>query len=178
VFSSRPLDAVARGTATFAAGVDFFDYIQHDYSIRYINPETGSYDYRTIVQRGTPYPTVQPVARLIVKASYDGQQQLGLAIFEMGENRTGAAQPVELVFDPSGAARIVRVSPDEQEQRSLFWMNENSPTFLHADPPGVASEPRFEVEFYVDQNKQLAITVHDLFTKKIILKNYPVVRLT
>ncbi len=54
---NRPLDAVARGAAAFVAGVDFFDHIQHDYAIRYVNPEKGKYDYRTIVQRGTPYPT-------------------------------------------------------------------------------------------------------------------------
>ena len=59
---NRPLDAVARGAAAFVAGVDFFDHIQHDYAIRYVNPEKGKYDYRTIVERGTAYPTHEPVA--------------------------------------------------------------------------------------------------------------------
>ena len=49
VLSGRPLDAVARGAAAFVAGVDFFDHIQHDYAIRYLNQ--GRYDYRTIVQQ-------------------------------------------------------------------------------------------------------------------------------
>jgi molecular chaperone DnaK (HSP70) len=34
VRSNRPLDAVVRGAAKFSAGVDFQDYIQHDYAIR------------------------------------------------------------------------------------------------------------------------------------------------
>ena len=34
---NRPLDAVARGAAAFVAGVDFYDHIQHDYAIRYVN---------------------------------------------------------------------------------------------------------------------------------------------
>ena len=89
------------------AGVELYDHIQHDYAIRYVNTKTGDYDYRAMVKRGTPYPTPEPVARLTVKASYDGQPQLGLAIFEMGEREATRAvrNQLELVFDPSGAAR-------------------------------------------------------------------------
>ena len=69
---NRPLDAVARGAAAFVAGVDFYDHIQHDYAIRFLNRERGGYDYRTVVKRGTPYPTNEPLARLMVKAAYSG----------------------------------------------------------------------------------------------------------
>lgn len=175
---NRPLDAVARGAAAFVAGVDFFDHIQHDYGIRYVNRDKGDYDYRVIVQRGTPYPTPEAVARLSVKATYDGQTQLGIAIYEIGERAHGSANGlVELVFDPSGAARVVQLSPDEQEQRSLFWMNEHSPTFLNADPPAQQGEARFEVAFSIDYNKRLLITVRDLKTGKLTHKDYPVVKL-
>ncbi|RPJ46287.1 MAG: Hsp70 family protein, partial [Chloroflexi bacterium] len=120
---NRPLDAVARGAASFIAGMDFYDHIQHDYAIRYVNPEKGKYDYRTIVGRGTNYPTRQPVARLSIKASYDEQKHLGIAIYELTEQRQKTStQPVELVFDPTGAARITHVTPAEQEKRALFWM--------------------------------------------------------
>ncbi len=85
---NRPLDAVARGAAAFVAGVDFYDHIQHNYAIRYVNPATRQYDYRVIIQSGSPYPSPAPVARLAVKASYDGQSQLGIAIFEMSETRS------------------------------------------------------------------------------------------
>ncbi|TLN08744.1 Hsp70 family protein, partial [bacterium] len=152
VFFNRPLDAVARGAAAFVAGVDFYDHIQHDYAIRYVNPQKGNYDYRVLVQRGTPYPTNDPVARLNIKASYDGQHQLGIAIYEMGQQRPSESTSVELVFDPGGAARLVRLSPHEQQDRTLFWMNENSPTFLIAEPPASAGQARFEVEFFIDAN--------------------------
>src|SRR5207248_8911638 len=68
VMLERPLDAVARGAAAFVAGVDFFDHIQHSYAIRFLNRDKGGYDFRTIVPRGTPYPTLEPLARLSVKA--------------------------------------------------------------------------------------------------------------
>jgi molecular chaperone DnaK (HSP70) len=179
VLLNRPLDAVARGAAAFIAGVDFYDHIQHDYAIRFVDPKTGDYGYRPIVGQGTPYPTREPVARLTVKASHEGQSQLGLAIFELGERRQGGSpQPVELVFDPSGAARVSYVTPDEEERRYYFWINEQNPTFLRADPPARAGEPRFEVEFGIDGNKRLLVTVRDLLTKQVTHRDHPVVRLT
>jgi molecular chaperone DnaK len=179
VLLHRPLDAVARGAAAFVAGVDFVDHIQHDYAIRFVDSSKGDYSYRPIVARGTPYPTKEPVARMTIKASHDGQAELGIAIFELGEkHRRGPEQPVELVFDLSGAARLSYVSPDEEERRYYFWINEHSPTFLHADPPAQRGEGRFEVEFGIDGNKRLLITARDLKTKRVTHRDYPVVKLT
>ena len=175
---NRPLDAVARGAAAFVAGVDFFDHIQHDYAIRYVNPQMGKYDYRTIVERGTPYPTRSPVARLSIKASYDRQSQLGIEIYELSEQRQRNHQAVELVFDPNGSARISRLTPDEQERRAMFWMNEENRTFLTAEPPAQRGEARFEVEFLIDENKRLTINARDLLTGRLTHKDYPVVKLT
>ena len=177
VLYQRPLDAVARGTAAFVAGVDFYDHIQHDYAIRYVNSDLGQYDYKIIVKRGTTYPTPTPVVRFTIKASYKDQTQLGIAIFEMGEQRQSFAPAVELVFDSSGAARITQVTPHDFEQRSMFWMNEQSPTFLPAHPPAVQGEPRFDVEFNIDYNKRLTITARDLISGELTLKDHPVVRL-
>jgi molecular chaperone DnaK (HSP70) len=178
VLVNRPLDAVARGAAAFVAGAGFDDHIQHDYAIRWVNPQKGDYDYRVIVKRGTPYPSQNPVAHLTVKAAHDGQTQLGIAIFEMGEQHQRTRQPVELVFDPSGAARVVNLSPDELERRAHFWLNEHSPTFLSADPPANQGEARFAIEFGIDGNKRLLVTARDLMTSRLIHKDFPVVKLT
>ena len=174
----RPLDAVARGAAAFVAGVDFYDHIQHDYAIRWTNPQKGEYDYRVIVKHGTPYPTSEPVSRLTVKASYTGQAELGIAIFELGERHAHSGAPVmELVFDPSGAARVLEVTADEQERRAYFWINEPSPTFLKASPPAQQGEPRFAVEFGIDAHKRLLITSRDLKTGQVTHRDHPVVKL-
>ena len=175
----RPLDAVGRGAAAFVAGVDFYDHIQHDYGIRYVDRAKGGYDYRLVVERGTPYPTGEPICRLTVKASYDGQDRLGIAIYEIGERRRrGGGQAIELVFDPSGAARLATLTADDEDRRTYFWMNEKSPTFLVAEPPAQQGEPRFEVSFSIDGNKRLLITARDLQTGKTIYREYPVVKLT
>jgi molecular chaperone DnaK (HSP70) len=175
----RPLDAVARGAAAFVAGVDFQDFIQHDYALRFLESQaTGEYAYRPLVARGTPYPTSEPVARIVVKASHDRQTQLGLAIFEIAEGQVlSGEQALELVFDPSGAARMTQVNPDDADRRQRFWVNEAAPTFLHADPPAKQGEPRFEVEFGIDGNKRLLVTARDLMTKRLVLKDFPVVEL-
>ena len=178
VFLNRPLDAVARGAAAFIAGVDFFDHIQHDYAIRHINPSKGDYDYRTIVNRGTPYPSADPVARLVVKASYSGQKKLGIGIFEIGSQASRTSGALEIVFDPGGAARVMPITPREEEQRSIFWMNEQNPTFLIADPPAEQGEALFEVEFNIDANKRLTLTARELSTGSLALKDFPVVKLT
>jgi molecular chaperone DnaK len=179
VMLNRPLDAVARGAAAFVAGVDFYDHIQHDYAIRYVNREKGGYDYRKLVNRGTPYPTSKPVDTFTVKATYDGQTQLGIALFEMGERRQrSSGQTMELVFDPSGAARITSVSPDDEDRRTYFWMNEHNPTFLSAEPAAKQGEARFEVVFNIDGNKRLLITTRDLQTGQTMYRDYPVVKLT
>jgi molecular chaperone DnaK len=180
VMLNRPLDAVARGAAAFVAGVDFYDHIQHDYAIRFLDRQKGDYDYKVLVKQGTPYPTAETLARLTVKASYDGQSQLGLALFEMGESRqrTNNSAAMELIFDPSGAARLSAVTAEDEDNRAHFWMNEHSPTFLNAEPSASQGESRFQVEFSIDGNKRLLMTSRDLKTQKYTHRDYPVVKLT
>ena len=175
----RPMDAVARGAASFAAGVDFYDHIQHDYAVRWVNPKKGSYDFKVIVKRGTPYPSEESVARMTIKASYPGQTELGIAIFEISQRqRRESSASVELVFDPSGAARVVQLSPEEEDRRHYFWLNEHCPLFLAANPPAQPGEPRFAVEFGIDMNKRLLLTARDLKTGRVIHRDHPLVKLT
>jgi hypothetical protein len=84
---------------------------------------------------------------------------------------------LELVFDPGGAARVVSVTADEEDRRTSFWINEQTPTFLEADPPARQGEG-FEVEFGIDGNKRLLITARDLVTGRLTHRDYPVVKLT
>lgn len=178
VLSDRPLDAVARGAAAFAGGTDFYDHIQHDYAVRWYDRQTGRYEYRTCVEAGTAYPSTEPVHAMTVRATHDGQRELGVAIYELGQRRRGGGTATELVCDPSGAWRVREVTPDDAEDRNLFWVNEQSPMFLRADPPAEAGEARFRVEFGIDGNKRLLLTAHDLRSGRITHRDYPVVKLT
>lgn len=177
VMLSNPLDAVARGGAAFVAGVDFYDHIQHDYALRYFDREKGDYDDKILVKRGTNYPT-ESIARLTIKASHDGQEHLGLAVFELGQQyQSNRNNNIELVFDPNGSARLSSINADVTENRSYFWMNEKSPTFLSTSSLVKRGEKCFQIEFSIDGNKRLLITVKDLKTGKLTHKNYPVIKL-
>jgi molecular chaperone DnaK (HSP70) len=177
VLSDRPLDAVARGAAAFAAGTDFYDHIQHDYAVRWFDRQQGRYEYRTCVSAGTAYPTSEPVHSMTVRATYDGQQEMGIAIYEIGDRRRGGGA-TELVADPSGAWRVREVTAADGDARSRFWINEQTPTFLLAEPPAAAGQPRFRVEFGIDGNKRLLLTAYDLTTGRVTHRDYPVVKLT
>ncbi|MCT0198266.1 Hsp70 family protein [Synechococcus sp. CS-1325] len=180
LFVDRPIDAVARGAAAFVGGADFYDHIQHSYAIRHRDAKTGQWLYCPLVDSGSPYPSSEAIAHFTVKASHDGQSQLGLAIFELGEQtRSGAiAAPTELVFDPAGGARILAVQVAEQERRNSFWMNVNSPTFLTSSQPLQAGDPCFRISFGIDGNKRLLLTAREISTGRLLYSDYPVIQLS
>ena len=72
----------------------------------------------------------------------------------------------------------MKLTADEEEQRSLFWMNETNPTFLTADPPARQGEARFDVSFSIDGNKRLLISARDLADGRLTHRDFPVVKLT
>jgi hypothetical protein len=175
----RPLDAVALGAAAFIGGVDLLDHIQHDYALRYYNPEKGVHDFLTIVHSGTPYPSKAPVRQITMLASYDGQEYLGLDIYEVssraGTKQTGHGAKFDLVFDPTGGAHFrERETSDASEH---FWVNEKSPSLVRASPPAVRGEKRFPVSFTIDSNKRLCVSVRDLKTGARLLIEHPLIKL-
>jgi molecular chaperone DnaK len=159
------MDAVAGGAASFVAGSDFYDHIHHDYAVRWFNPVTGKADYKVIIPRGTAYPTPDAIATEVVIATWDGQELLGIFIYEMGATRAhgnDASGALELVFDASGSARIMKVAREEAQKRRLHWLNEQQPTFLKAEPAAKRGERCFALEFGVGAGKRLTLTATDL----------------
>jgi hypothetical protein len=65
------------------------------------------------------------------------------------------------------------------ELRQVVPLNDEdgARTVAYLDPPGKAGEDRVEVEFDVDKNRMLRVSVNDLTTKKTLLRNIPVVEL-
>ncbi len=174
----RPLDAVALGGAAFVGGVDFYDHIQHDYALRYYNRKKGDYDYLIIVPAGTPYPAPEPIRQMTAMASHDGQEFLGLDIYEVGRTPRGHTEGagMDLVFDSAGGVRFQQ--REDLEIVSHFWINEKSPTFIHAQPKAQKGDKRFPVQFTIDGNKRLCVTVRDNQTGKVLLRDHPVIKLT
>ncbi|BBB90364.1 MAG TPA: Hsp70 family protein [Methylomusa anaerophila] len=83
VYDQRPLDAVACGAATLAAGVDTCGYIRYDYGLRYLQGDI--YEYLPVVAGGTFFPSDGLVAKAIIRASYNGQQEFALLAYRLEE---------------------------------------------------------------------------------------------
>ena len=173
----EPLGAVARGAAVIAGGMHIYDFIQHSYAIRYTDPRTGDYAYKTIVPKGTKYPKIHVPGMLRLKPSYEGQRQFGIAIYELTGSHVQMENKKEIFFDSDGSVHILPLTEAETHSEQRFWMNERNPLFLTAESPAEIGVPQFEFSFGIDANKMLLINAVDLLTNRQALKDHPVVRL-
>lgn len=131
-----------------------------------------------MVPAGTDYPSTEPVASLTIKGVHEGQTRLGLAIYETAHASTrDTAAGLEIMFDTSGGARTVAVSPQRRTELSQVWLNEEQLTFLKAEPPARAGIDRFRLEFHVDAQKRLTVSAFDLERRIWVLDRQPVVGL-
>ena len=176
VHLDRPLEAVAAGAAGIAGGRELHDHIQHDYAIRHVEQASGTYSFEPLVTAGTPYPTAEPVRSITIKAIHHGQRRMGLAIYEL-THATGGGADLEIVFDARGGARTVAVTPQQRQERTTLWLNEDSPTFLEANPPAAAGVDRFRLDFRIDAQKRLTVSAFDIERRAWVLDGHPVVQL-
>ncbi|WP_373500169.1 Hsp70 family protein [Desulfococcus sp.] len=175
----RPFDAVARGACRYLSNdiEALYDHIQHDYAIKGYDSGSGTHRFIPLVPQGTHYPTDEGFRRMTLKATRDGQRFFGIDIYEVadrGSVRGGAAG--EIVFDLNGNA-LYDDSARPAAGSTEFWINEEKPTFIEADPPAKGGVKRFAVSFRVDAFKHLLVTVRDLQTQKLVYDDHPVVKL-
>jgi len=168
----RPFDAVATGACYYASGAeDLIDHIQHNYALKYFDAKRNVHDYKTLIPAGVPYPTEEEFIAFHLKGLYDGMEDFGLFICEVGKSgsgkctlRTTAGGEFEYQADDSGT-------------NGVFCINEDKPTFIKANPPSKKDEKRFKVSFNVDSQRRLRVTVFDLLTRHFICRDMPVVKL-
>lgn len=171
VHEHKPFEAVAHGALGLAAGLGLDDFLYHSYGVRHLSPITGRHEWEEIIPAGTRYPLEEPY-RLILTASRDGQEALELVIGEVEESAGGIS---EVMF----GERAILMVEGGLELRQVVPLNdeEGARTVAYLDPPGKAGEDRVEVEFDVDKNRMLRVSVNDLSTKRTLLRNIPVVEL-
>ncbi len=174
----RPYDAVARGACRYLTeGIDaLYDHIQHDYAIKSYSSKTETHNFIPLIPRGTSYPTKDDFKKLTLKAVRDGQRFLGLDLYEVAQKGSAPSSMGELIFDLNGGVVFDNHS-QTAESGTEFWMNEDNPTFIEADPPGNRGEPRFSVTFRVDAQKRLLVKVRDVKTQRLLYDDHPVVKL-
>lgn len=172
IFSTLPFEAVAHGALGLAAGIGLDDYIYHSYGIRHLSPITGRHEWEEIIPAGTRYPMSDPV-RLVLAASRDGQEVIELVIGEVSES-FGSLNEVRF-----GPRSILLVGDSADMLREVVPMNDQdgARTVAILNPPGRSGEDRVEVEFNVDANRTLRVSVRDVKFGKLLLNHIPVVEL-
>lgn len=170
VHTDKPFTAVAHGALSLATGTGLDDFLYHGYGLRHLSAMTGHHEYHEIIAPGTRYPMDKPV-ELTLCASKHGQEAIEMVIGEVEDAGSGLA---EVYF---GEHQIVVAEGVALKRVSPLNAEGDARTIARLDPVGKAGQDRIRVEFTVDGNRGLRVTVTDLFNGKVLLDNVKVVEL-
>jgi molecular chaperone DnaK (HSP70) len=172
VRADKPFTAVAEGALQVAAGFGLEDYLIHSYGLRHINPETNEHDWDEIIAMGSPYPIERSID-IVLGSSHQDQQQIELII---GEIDTDAVAMVEVKYEEGQAVFVAQTGESQQQ---IIPLNEtNALNYLvNLEPTGKMGQDRIKASFTVDDRRRLKVSVFDLQTNKLLLKDVAVVTL-
>ncbi|MEM9541858.1 MAG: Hsp70 family protein [Cyanobacteria bacterium P01_E01_bin.42] len=170
--SDRPFDAIASGALQLSRGFKVKDFLYHSYGIRYWNRRNKCHDWHPLIPAGQPYPTPEPV-ELFLGASIDNQPSIELIIGELGE----AEARTEVYFDGDSLVTRTLDSPDKPIVKPLND-RAGARSIAELSPLGKPGSDRIKVQFTVDEQRLLRITVEDLLRDCVLLENRAVVQLS
>ncbi len=167
----KPFEAISHGALQLDLGTEIEDFLYHSYGIRYWNRRENRQDWHPIVKSGQPYPMNDPV-ELVLGASLENQPSIELVLGELGSEMGGT----EVYFD--GDRLITRTLTTGQTAVQPLNDTEQGRSIAPLNPPGSTGSDRIKVQFTVDSQRFLRITVEDLLTDEILLNNQAVVQLS
>lgn len=176
----QPFEAVAYGACTFAAGQQVQnDFIVHDYAFVTYDHETNEQQYTVIVPRGTRFPTQPDLwKRQLVPTCPLGEPETlyKLVVCELGQNHGSERY---FAWDAHGSLQKLGGQQKGNKQPMVVPLNECNPTLGSLRPPHPPGDrkPRLEISFGVNSERWLVVTVVDLWTKRTLKNQDPVVRL-
>ncbi|MGF1478849.1 MAG: Hsp70 family protein [Cyanophyceae cyanobacterium] len=165
----RPFEAIASGALQLAQGFELKDFLYHSYGIRYWNRQQNRHSWHPIVKSGQPYPMSNPI-ELSLGASLENQPSIELIIGELGAEAGGT----EVYFDGD---RLVTRSVGDPVVQPLND-SEGARTIAQLTPPGFPGSDRIKLQFWVDEQRFLRITVEDLLTNETLLNGKAVAQLS
>lgn len=165
----RPFEAIAQGALQLARGLELQDFLYHSYGVRYWNHREQRHDWHPLIQAGQAYPMSQPV-ELVLGASVANQPSIELILGEL----SGEGEQTEIFFDGD---RLI--SRRTASRRSVQPLNdrEGARAIARLEPPGEPGLDRLRVQFRVDGDRRLRITVDDLLRDIALLENAVVAEL-
>ncbi|WP_017306636.1 Hsp70 family protein [Spirulina subsalsa] len=169
--SEQPFEAIASGALQLAQGFQLKDFLYHSYGVRYWNRRNKCHSWHPIIKAGQGYPTNQPI-ELLLGASVENQPSIELIIGELGAQNSST----EVYFD--GDRLITRTVSSGETAVQPLNDREGGRTIAQLSPLGNPGSDRIKVQFRVDEQCSLRITVEDLLTQETLLEDRPVVQLS
>ncbi len=167
----RPFDAIATGALQLEKGLEVKDFLYHSYGIRYWNRRQNRHSWHTIIPSGQPYPMNKSV-ELVLGASVENQPSIELIVGELGAQTSAT----EVYFD--GDRLITRNVKGEENNVQPLNDRGDARTIAKLEPGGNPGSDRVKVQFWVDEQRFLKITVEDLLTNQTLLQNQSVAQLS
>ncbi|NDJ16588.1 Hsp70 family protein [Myxacorys almedinensis] len=167
----KPFEAIAQGALHLSQGIQLKDFLYHGYGVRYWDRRQKGHSWHPLIKAGQPYPMSNSV-ELVLGASVDNQPSIELIVGELG---TETLQ-TEVYFD--GDRLITRNLSSGQTLVQPLNDRDGARAIAELDPPGVPGNDRIKVQFQVDEQRFLRITVEDLLTARTLVEDQPVVQLS
>jgi molecular chaperone DnaK (HSP70) len=167
----KPFEAIALGALQLSQGIEVQDFLYHSYGVRYWDRRNNCHNWHSIIKAGQAYPMSDPV-ELVLGASVDNQPSVELIVGELG-SQTGAT---EVYFD--GDRLITRQLGGGQTAVQPLNDRDGARNIAQLTPPGNPGRDRIKIQFWVDAQRSLRITVEDLLTNQTLLQNQLVAQLS
>lgn len=167
----KPFEAIAQGALQLTQGIEIQDFLYHSYGIRYWDKRNSCHNWHSIIKAGQAYPMSDPV-ELILGASIENQPSIELIVGELGA-QTGST---EVYFD--GDRLITRQLGGGQTAVQPLNDRDGARNIAHLTPAGTPGSDRIKIQFWVDSQRSLRITVEDLLTNQLLLQNQLVAQLS
>jgi molecular chaperone DnaK (HSP70) len=167
----KPFEAIAQGALQLSQGIEIQDFLYHSYGIRYWDRRNNCHNWHSIIKAGQAYPMSDPI-ELYLGASVENQPSIELIVGELGA-QTGAT---EVYFD--GDRLITRQLSGGQTAVQPLNDREGARNIAQLAPPGNPGRDRIKIQFWVDAQRSLRITVEDLLTNQTLLQNQLVAQLS
>jgi molecular chaperone DnaK (HSP70) len=167
----RPFEAIATGALQLLEGYQISDFLYHGYGVRYWDRKKNCHGWHPIIKAGQSYPTSSPL-EISLGASRENQPSIELIIGELGRE-TGSTQ---VYFD--GARLVTRSLGSGETTVQPLNDRDGARSIASLNPPGIPGRDRLKVQFRVDEERFLRITVEDLLLQEILLRDRIVAQLS
>ncbi len=167
----RPFSAIAEGALKLAQGFEVKDFLYHSYGIRYWNRRNKCHSWHSLIKSGQSYPMNEPI-EIRLGASIENQPSIELIIGELGSEIGGT----EVYFD--GDRLVTRSLGNEESNVQPLNDREGARTVANLEPLGSPGSDRIKLQFWVDEQRFLRVTVEDLLTQNSLVNNQIVAELS